>query len=555
MAKVAALGLDAAEWTFIEDLLARGVMPHLAALRARSLVARLDNVTAFRSELPWTQFATGRTAADLGYWGTVSFDPGTYRATAAGALDAPPFWARPGLRSLVFDVPHTVLRDDVEGTQVTAWGAHSPEYPRASRPPGVLSDLDARVGRHPAFANDSDPGWYSAEYLENLAGALRLGAHRRLDALEALVATGDYDLVLATMSETHSGGHHLWHGVDPSHPLAGSRMADLAAHQVVSVYRAIDDCIGRFVRLAGDDTDVVVFSLHGMQTNANDLPSMVLLPELLHRHRFGAPVLRDPDQRAWRAAGMPPVVPPPDRTWIGYMAERFADSRPEAVRNTLKRAVPHRVLEPVRRVLGRAPDRLGPLATPIPDEDRRDRSELTLGAREPDYQIVWRYHHRWPHMRAFALPTFSDGHVRINVRGRERDGVVDPAEYAAACDEVVDLVRACRDPRTGESVLADAIRTRDQPDDDGPAADLVLLWDGCADAFEHPHVGTIGPVPYCRTGEHSSNGFAFAAGPDIQPGDAGHRSAFDLTPTLLALLGHDPGEGLAGRPLPTAVPA
>lgn len=555
MAKVAALGLDAAEWTFIEDLLARGVMPHLAALRARSLVARLQNVTAYRSELPWTQFATGRDAADLGYWGTVAFDPDTYRATAAGALDTAPFWARPGLRSLVFDVPHTVLRDDVEGTQVTAWGAHSPEYPRASRPAGVLSDLDARVGRHPAFANDSDPGWYSPEYLENLAGALRLGAHRRLDALESLVAAGEYDLVLATMSETHSGGHHLWHGVDPSHPLAGVPTADLARHHVVSVYRAIDDCIGRFVRLAGDDATVVVFSLHGMQTNANDLPSMVLLPELLHRHRFGTPVLRDPDQRAWRAAGMPPVVPPGDRTWIGLMAERFADSRGAAVRNAVKRAVPHRVLEPVRRMLGRAPDRLGPLATPIPDEDRRDRAALSLGAREPDYQIVWRYHRRWPEMRAFTLPTFSDGHVRINVRGRERDGVVEPATFEAACDEVVELVAACRDPRTGEPVLADAIRTRERPDDDGPAADLVLLWSGCADAFEHPTVGTIGPFPYCRTGEHSSNGFAFVAGPDVEPGDAGDRSAFDLTPTVLALLGHDPGDGLAGQPFPTAVRA
>jgi len=553
MAKVAALGLDAAEWTFIEDLLARGVMPHLAQLRERSAVARLGNVTAYRSELPWTQFATGHDARNLGYWGTVAFDPETYRATAAGALDAKPFWARPGLRSLVFDVPHTVLRDDVDGTQVTAWGAHSPEYPRASRPAGVLADIDARIGRHPAFANDSDPGWYSAEYLENLAGALRLGAHRRIDAVESLVASGDYDFVVTTMSEAHSGGHHLWHGVDPAHPLARTGTAEIARHHMISVYRSLDDCIGRFVRLFGDDTAVVVFSLHGMQTNANDLPSMVLLPELLHRDRFGARILRDPDQRAWRAAGMPPVVPPGDRTWIGLMAERFADSRAASVRNAVKRALPRRVLHPVRRALGRPGDRLGPLATPIPPEDRRDRDALTLGAREPDYQIVWRYHEHWPRMRAFALPTFSDGHVRINVRGRERDGMVAPDDFAVACEEVVQLVSECRDPRTGAPVLADAIRTRARPGDDGPAADLVLLWAGCADAFEHPRVGTIGPFPFCRTGEHSSNGFAMVAGPNVEPGDVGKRSAFDLTPTLLALLGEEHGEELAGRPFPIAV--
>src|SRR5690242_4216681 len=198
MGNVAALGLDAAEWGYIERLLARGLLPNLAALRARALSCRFENVVAYRSELPWTHFATGRDAADLGYWGTVAFDPASYRATATGALDAAPFWSDPGLRSLVFDVPHTVLRDDVKGTQVTAWGAHSPEYPRASRPFGVLGEVDARFGAHPAFANDSDPGWYSPEYVENLTTALRTGAHRRIDALEWLLGRDpSYDLVLA----------------------------------------------------------------------------------------------------------------------------------------------------------------------------------------------------------------------------------------------------------------------------------------------------------------------------------------------------------------------
>src|SRR5205807_6173648 len=129
-------------------------------------------------------------------WGTVEFDPATYRAVVAGALDTAPFWARPDLRTLAFDVPHTVLRSDVAGVQVTAWGAHSPEYPRASLPAGLLTEIDARFGAHPAFANDSDPGWYSREYLANLTGALRTGAHRRIDVVEWLLGRdAAFDLV------------------------------------------------------------------------------------------------------------------------------------------------------------------------------------------------------------------------------------------------------------------------------------------------------------------------------------------------------------------------
>jgi hypothetical protein len=47
-----------------------------------------------------------------------------------------------------------------------------------------------------------------------------------------------------------------------------------------------------------------------------------------------------------------------------------------------------------------------------------------------------------------------------------------------------------------------------------------------------------------RTGEHSSNGFAYVAAPGLQPADLGERSALDVTPTILHLL---------GRPLPDDV--
>jgi predicted AlkP superfamily phosphohydrolase/phosphomutase len=554
MVRVAALGLDAAEFSFVEHLLSQGKLPHFAALRARALECRLDNVVTYRSELPWTQFATGRGASDLDYWGTIAFDPASYRAVVAGALDAPPCWARPDLRSLVFDVPHTVLRPDAPGVQVTAWGAHSPEYPRASLPSGLLTSIDRDFGPHPAFGNDSDPGWYSPEYLDNLVGALRTGAHRRIDILEWLLERDpSFDLVLATMSESHSAGHHLWHGIDAHHPLAGTGLATAAAAHVVDLYRALDECVGRFVDLAGPDATVVVFALHGMQSNGNDLPSLVLLPELLHRRRFGRPALQGPNEIIWRTSGMEPVVPDAAEPWIGYMADRFALRPTDRARNLAKRVLPPALLTRARAAAGRPARPLGPLTTPIPSEDGRGPAALELGARDPDYQMVWRYRRHWPAMPAFALPSFSDGHVRVNVRGRERDGIIAPDEFRAACDEVIELVAACRDPRTGESVLADAIRLRDAPHDPGPAADVVLMWAGVADAFEHPELGTIGPFPYCRTGEHSPTGFTFIAGPGIERRDLGRRPADDLAPTILSLLGRAPDRELAGNALPVPV--
>jgi predicted AlkP superfamily phosphohydrolase/phosphomutase len=551
MAKVAALGLDAAEWTHVARLLDAGEMPHLAALRERALVCRLDGSPTYRAELPWPRFATGRGGTTMDYWGTMVFDPATYRAVAGGAYVGRPFWAQPGVRSLVFDVPEVGMWPDVVGTQITAWGAHSPEYPRASRPVGLLTELDRRFGPHPAFANDCDPGWHSPEYLDNLTRALSTGAHRRMDAFEWLLAREEYDFVLVAMSEAHSGGHHLWHAVDTEHPLAALPLADTARRHVGTLFRTLDECVGRFVDAVGPDTTTIVFSLHGLRGDGTDLPSAVLVPELLHRHHFGRGLLTSPDHAAWRRAGMPPVVPAGDEQWIAYMAARFGDGWRDTVRNAVKRHVPRRLLEPVRRAAGRASGTLGPFTTPISPEDRRPIDELRADARDPDYQIGWRYHRHWPHMRAFALPTVSDGHIRVNVRGREANGVVHPDDYEAACDEVVRLVTDCTDPRTGRSVVADAIRTRDHPAEPGPPADVVILWAGAPDAFDHPQLGTIGPFPYCRTGEHTANGFAFVAGPGIAPGDLGTRDVLDLTPTVASLLGRLADDaGYEGTPLP-----
>jgi predicted AlkP superfamily phosphohydrolase/phosphomutase len=556
MAKVAALGLDAAEWTYVEQLLDAGEMPHLAALRERSLTCRLAGSQAYRAEIPWPRFATGRGGSGMDYWGTIVFDPATYRAVGRGAYLGRPFWAQPGVRSLVFDVPEVGMCTDVLGTQVTAWGAHSPEYPRASRPVGLLTELDRRFGPHPAFANDCDPGWHSPEYLENLTTALRVGAHRRMDALEWLLSREEYDFVLVAMSESHSGGHHLWHGVDHEHPLAALPLAETARRHVATLFRTLDECVGRFVDAVGPDTTTIVFALHGLRGDGNDLPSAVLLPELLHRHHFGRGLLRSPDGRAWRDAGMSPVVPASDEQWIAYMAARFSDGWRDTARNLVKRSVPRRLREPLRRAVGRAPGTLGPFTTPISAEDRRAIDELCSEARDPDYQIGWRYHRHWPDMRAFALPTVSDGHIRVNVRGREAHGVVHPDDFAAACDEIVRLASECTDPRTGRSVVADAIRTREHPAQSGPPADVVIFWSGAPDAFDHPALGTIGPFPYCRTGEHTPNGFAFVAGPGIAPADLGTRDVLDLTPTIASLLGCLPADaGYEGVPLPVGAPA
>ncbi|MDQ3980843.1 MAG: alkaline phosphatase family protein, partial [Actinomycetota bacterium] len=532
-------------------------LPHLREISERGARARLRNIDAYRSELVWVQFLTGKSALDHRWWGQIDFDPRTYAAYGRGTLDATPFYALgPGIPVVAFDLIHSVIADDVAGDQITAWGAHSPQYPRASRPAGLLTEIDRRFGTNPAFGNDFDIGWYEPDYIDNLAEACALGAHRRIEIAGWLQErVPDWRLFLTCMSEVHSVGHHYWHGVDDTHPLHGvAPTSELSAARFVEVCQAVDDGLGRFVASLPPDATLVVFALHGMKPS-DDIPATLLLPELAHRLHFARPLLRDPHQGAWAAAGYPPVIPGRHQNWQGLMKDRFRDGRRDLLRHSLRRA-PAPVYQLARRLAGRSQaTTVGPLWFSTPPE--ADISGISGPGTGPvrenlDFQVSSWYRRHWPEMPWFVVPTFADAHVRLNVRGREGRGIVEPADYRKVRDEVVATIRQCRDPRTERPAVADVLFPRD--DDplapDGPDADLLIVWSEALDALEHPAVGIVGPYPHMRTGSHSSNGFVFVVGPGVPAGaDLGQRSAFDLTPTILTLAGLPVPEGMRGEPM------
>jgi predicted AlkP superfamily phosphohydrolase/phosphomutase len=554
MPRVAAVAIDAAEWWLVERLMREGRLPHLSRIRDEAVQCRLRTDIAYRSELVWRRFLTGGDPAGGNLWapGAV-FRPESYASYSVGAPDGEPFYAfGPRRKVIAFDLIHSTIEDGVEGIQVTAWGAHSPQYPRSSRPNGLLREIDARFGVNPAFGNDFDIGWFAPRYIDNLTEASLVGTRRRTQVAEWLQrCVPDWDLLLVCMSEVHSTGHHLWHGVDQRHPLYGTATSEQAGRRMTQVLEATDEAVGTLAAALPPDTALVVFALHGMQP-ADDLVSTVLVPELLHRQRFNRALLRDPDHEVWRRRGCPPVVPRPEDTWHGYMRSRFTDGPTDRARNLARSFLPSRAYEGLRKLAGKDPwQPLGALATPIPPEVEPTPEVRKAFDKPFEYQVASWYQRHWPAMPAFALPSFADGHIRINLIGREARGVVHPDDYDRACEDAMRLLSSCRDARTGQPVVGDVVRLRkeDPFDPGGPDADLLVLWNGAPDALVHPALGVVGPYPHMRTSAHSANGFALVRGPGIAPRDLGERPARDLTPTLFQLLGEAPRPGTRAQSL------
>jgi predicted AlkP superfamily phosphohydrolase/phosphomutase len=287
--------------------------------------------------------------------------------------------------------------------------------------------------------------------------------------------------------------HLAGHWLWPAQELAGTG-SDLA-NALSDVYVAADRALGRILESLPSGTDVVLFSPIGMGSNCSRSD---LLPDMLEAVLEGRR-LRD--------------APPGSRIW------RFRASVPTSWRTGVSRAIPGLALR----------------------------------------ELVARFYlHRvdWTRTRAFTLPGHIHGLVRLNLRGREREGIVDPADAEALVEEITTGLESFTDPDGAPSVarverVAEAIS--------GPCADrlpdLVVRWSErpskdvtFVSSERHGKVVRRG-VGSGWTGNHVEGAWIV-----LPPGGGRLRElgrppqVVDIAATACALAGADTS-GLAGEPL------
>lgn len=568
--RVAVLCLDGVEWSLVEQLLAAGDLPNLAALHARAAFCRLESPLPYRAEGPWLDFLSGRRADTRRFWSPVAFTPSTYDCFLRGTAPVSPFYAFGSERTVIaLDVPKTIPSSDVHGCQVIGWGAHDPGHPPAARPPGLLRELTAQVGEHPAVAIEYDGAWHQPDFLSRFASASEIGMERRVAALRRLCGEHpNWDFLITAMSEAHTAGHQMWHGVDDASLYATAPSAPVARRALRDIYRGLDRAVGAVVASLPPETVVVAMAPMGMERGESEIATMMLVPELFQRLYVGRPLLHAPGAAAWRRRGCPPLVVGEHDHHSAYVARRFglgavATRRValgESSRARLGRLLARRVPSLValrRRLQARATTFTAPHDPPPHLAEATSQRFPSHDVSMNQWHVATWYRTAWPRMPAFVVPSFGDAHVRINLEGRERDGCVAVIDYERVCDEVERQLGMCHDVRSGRRAVAEV--TRMCSDDplavDGPTADLVVRFVDGVDAIEHPDAGVIGPFPPARTGSHTAVGFALVAGPSIPHADLGTRPLVDLTATIAALLecpvppGSD-GNSIALRSLP-----
>jgi hypothetical protein len=163
-----------------------------------------------------------------------------------------------------------------------------------------------------------------------------------------------------------------------------------------------------------------------------------------------------------------------------------------------------------------------------------------------------------PATRAVVLPSDINGYIRLNIKGREPCGALEPgadaeAELTAIRRALLELV----DPASGERIVAQAVTAEEAFGHDRHAdlPDLMVSFRqdiGALDSCMSERVGLVKvPVRVVnRSGDHTSESRLWLAGNGLRPGAAtAGASSLDVAPTILSLLGVPIPPGLDGRSL------
>jgi len=497
---ICVLQFDAASVAVVDRMLVQGRLPALAGLIERGRRIELQTPAAHFAAGAFHTLYSGVELADHGLFYPFQWDAGAQRARYMTAFAAPPaIWerlARAGRRTLAIDPYESRPPHNWLGTYVCGWQfVDRVVLPRWSLPRSAAGALAGRHGRGPHATEIF--GRPAVRELLALRAKLVAAPARVATAAVELLARDPYDLVWLTFSAAHLAGHQFWDLSQLAEEPVG-RQRDLLTGALADVYEAVDAAFGRVLSALPGDADVIVASAVGMDVNSSRAD---LLPEMLAAVLRGGPAANGDGGGAGAIWRLRAAIPP-------------------GARGAIARALP-------------------------------DRAALELTSRLELRGIDW------ARTAAFAHPADNQGYIRLNLRARERDGIVEPGDADALLDLIGEGLTTFCDPDGMPAVASvDRVSEHHHGVRAGQLPDLVVQWsERPATTLAGVHAPGFGDIlrrgsGSGRSGNHTPDG-AWAV---IAPGASAARPPTrpprlaDVASTIAAVCGVD-GDGLAGEAL------
>lgn len=514
--QVIAVGFEALEPILLERWCAEGKLPNFSNIMKEGAYRRMLSSAEISSGSTWSTINCGVSPGKHGMgFCHREFKSGTYqvrkkRADEVGRL---PFWkqlSESGKKVFTLDVPETRTYG-LNGVELVGWGLEYEAWHADSNPSGLIDEIKRKYGKHPL------EGWYqtrpkTVEEWKWIVDSVLSATKTRTRIIKDMLQSQHFDFALPVYAETHFAGHLFWHFTDPGHFDHDPKLVEALGDPIFECYKLCDEALGEFREMFPKAT-FLAFSNTGMGPNYSARHFVGEIVEKLQlRAKSGTSGTRGAKSLIRY------VVPAGDV----FGVERFEKIFGTGTINRMKKIIPESIWDTwTRRFLAAGND--------------------------------------WKDSLVFDIPGDNTGTLRVNLKGREPNGKVEPGEeYENLLNRITEELKQLIDLDTNEPAVQEVVRVRekyrgDENVEDLP--DLLIRWKPGAliKRMQSPSVGIIerDHLPDKRTGAHTDYGFFAAVGPGIVPSDQPLAPAenWDVAATILTMFGLPLSEDLDGEPM------
>jgi len=524
--KVVIIGLDAATWTLIRPWIAEGGMPNLANLMRAGVAGSLQSVLPPITPPAWTSFMTGKNPGKHGVFHFVETEADGYAMNYAngGSRRSPTIWKllnTAGFSVGTMNIPFTYPPETLNGFQISGLDTPSANS-RFVHPPSLkreLVDHFGKIDHDVRFLGFMSTDRRRAQVLAEMEKIDRQWAAVALYLLEH----HPQDVMMFVFMSIDTVQHYFWQYMDRSHFLHDPKAEARFGNAVREVYERLDAVTGQIIEKLPADATVLVVSDHG-----------------------GGPVV---DRTVFLNRYL-------QQLGLLHYSKSGAGGRQGKFLRKIGATVLRGAFSFLRKSLSSRQKSL--LAEAFPT--LRKKAELAYTS----FQYI-----DWSRSKAYCSEVLaSPPSIWINLKGVKPAGIVEPAEYNALIDFIIEKLGELKDPRTGKPIIARVYR-RDEIFN-GPfseeCADLILDWWSEDSLFStqpsfrkdkrKPPVMIREHRPSGDSewgGTHRLNGILIGRGPALKAAsEIENAQLIDLAPTLLYLLGVPVPEDMDGKVLTNA---
>ena len=491
------LGLDAACFPVLQPMFEEDELPNLRSVFEDGTAGALESQIPPWTASAWPSLYTGVNPGKHGVFDFLRFDGYDWDIVNATDVRQRTLWEyvdEAGLTSVVVNVPVTGPPADIDGAIVPGYlSSESPEC----HPEGVLGDV------------------------RDVVGDYRVYAHRETDEHGGEERFNDYLELTRMRGEAF---RYLSDRFDPEFGFVQFQKTDAVFHdypgdqeKVRQIYRAVDEQVGEILKRC-DPRTVIVASDHGIGEYDG---YEVRVNQFLREH--GAVETTTDGQR----------VP----SWFQIKDERLTrDETGMTGRSLLERIATFAAEFGLTYQRGKAVlEQLG-----LADFVGR---HVPVGAvfaasNSVDFSSSCAY-----------VRSSSELGVRLNVEGRDPDGVIPPDEYDSVRDELIGVLSSVTTPK-GNPVFEEVVPREKYIY--GPHADEAVDVIIVPSNFQHELSALVAkrfgePEPW----NHKRHGIVALAGENIDTeADLNAAHLFDIAPTVLGTLDIAPATLMDGKVLP-----